>query len=205
MAREFKRIGVVGLGTMGAGIAEVFARCGFEVVGVEQTEEHLERGRQHIQHSTDRAVSGGKLDRSEQQETFSRLTLTTTLADVKDCDLVVEAVVEHLDLKREIFQALDELVRPDAVLATNTSALSVTEISAATAQPRRVVGMHFFNPAPVQQFLEVIKTVVTEPDVVTDIQQLAHRLVQQPGLDRGGTATEPLPELRERDPLGVRP
>jgi 3-hydroxybutyryl-CoA dehydrogenase len=180
MAREFKRIGVVGLGTMGAGIAEVFARNGFDVVGVEQTEEHLERGRQHIQHSTDRAVSGGKLDQSEQQATFSRLTLTTTLADVKDCDLVVEAVVEHLDLKREIFQALDELVRPDAVLATNTSALSVTEISAATAQPRRLVGMHFFNPAPVQQFLEVIKTVVTEPDVVTDIQQLAHRLGKNP-------------------------
>jgi 3-hydroxybutyryl-CoA dehydrogenase len=180
MAREFKRIGVIGLGTMGAGIAEVFARDGFDVVGVEQTDEHMERGRQHIRHSTNRAVSGGKLDVSDQQALFDRLTLTTTLADVKDCDLVVEAVVEHLDLKREIFQTLDELVRQDAVLATNTSALSVTAISAATTQPRRVVGMHFFNPAPVQQFMEVIKTVVTEPDVVSDIQQLAHRLGKNP-------------------------
>jgi 3-hydroxybutyryl-CoA dehydrogenase len=180
MAREFNRVGVVGLGTMGAGIAEVFARDGFDVVGVEQTDEHLNRGRQHIQHSTDRAVSGGKLDGSDQQAIFDRLTLTTTLADVKDCDLVVEAVVEHLDLKREIFRALDGLVRHDAVLATNTSALSVTEISAATTQPRRVVGMHFFNPAPVQRFMEVIRTVVTEPEVVSDVQQLAHRLGKNP-------------------------
>jgi 3-hydroxybutyryl-CoA dehydrogenase len=180
MAREFNKIGVIGLGTMGAGIAEVFAREGFDVVGVEQSDYHLERGRQHIQHSTDRAVAGGKLDDAGQRAIFDRLTLTTTLADVKDCDLVVEAVVEHLDLKREIFHAADELVRPEAVLATNTSALSVTQISAATTQPRRVVGMHFFNPAPIQQFMEVIKTVVTEPDVVTDVLQLANRLGKNP-------------------------
>ncbi|HEY7043998.1 MAG TPA: 3-hydroxybutyryl-CoA dehydrogenase [Nocardioidaceae bacterium] len=180
MSREFSTIGVVGLGTMGAGIAEVFARNGFSVVGVEQSDEQVERGLAHVQHSTDRAKKRGKLGEEEQQAIFDRLTTTTSLADLKDCDLVVEAVLEHLDLKREIFQRLDEIVRPDAVLATNTSSLSVTEISAATSNPGRVIGMHFFNPAPVQRFCEVIKTVVTEPDVVEDVQALARKLGKNP-------------------------
>jgi len=181
MSREFSTIGVVGLGTMGAGIAEVFARNGFIVVGVEQTDEQVERGRAHVQHSTDRAKKRGKLTEDEQAEIFERLTLTTTLADLKDCDLVVEAVVENLDLKRTIFQQLDEIVRPDAVLATNTSSLSVTQISAATSNPGRVIGMHFFNPAPVQQFCEVVSTVVTEPCDDSDIraeQRGRHSLVR---------------------------
>ncbi|MGH3472465.1 MAG: 3-hydroxyacyl-CoA dehydrogenase family protein [Nocardioidaceae bacterium] len=180
MAREFSTIGVVGLGTMGAGIAEVFARNGYAVVGVEQDDESVERGRAHIQHSTDRALKRGKLTDDEQQAIFDRLTLTGSLADLKECELVVEAVVERLDLKREIFQQLDEVCRPDAVLATNTSSLSVTEIAAATSHPNRVIGMHFFNPAPVQQFVEVIRTVVTEPEVVSDVQGLARQLGKNP-------------------------
>jgi 3-hydroxybutyryl-CoA dehydrogenase len=180
MSREFTTVGVIGLGTMGAGIAEVFARSGFDVVGVEQTDEQLARGREHIEHSTDRAVERGKLDAGEQQAIFGRLTLTTSMSDVKECDLVVEAVVEQLEVKRKVFQALDDIVRPDTVLATNTSSLSVTELSAATSQPHRVVGMHFFNPAPVQAFVELIRTVVTEPDVVADLQQLAKRLGKTP-------------------------
>jgi 3-hydroxybutyryl-CoA dehydrogenase len=180
MAREFTTIGVVGLGTMGAGIAEVFARNGFTVIGVEQGEDQMERGRAHVQHSTDRAVKRGKLQPEEQEALFDRLTLTTSVSDLKECDLVVEAVVEHLDLKRSIFQQLDDIVRPDAVLATNTSSLSVTEISAATSQPGRVIGMHFFNPAPVQQFVEVIRTVVTEPEIVEDMKSLARRLGKNP-------------------------
>jgi 3-hydroxybutyryl-CoA dehydrogenase len=180
MSREFNTVGVVGLGTMGAGIAEVFSRHGFTVVGVERDDAQLERGRAHIQHSTDRARSRGKLSEEEQRAIFDRITLTTTLADLKDCDLVVEAVVEHLDLKCAIFQRLDEIVRPDAVLATNTSSLSVTEISAATSRPNRVVGLHFFNPAPVQRFVEVIRTVVTEPGVVEDVQALARKLGKNP-------------------------
>ncbi|MGH3384599.1 MAG: 3-hydroxyacyl-CoA dehydrogenase family protein [Nocardioidaceae bacterium] len=180
MSREFTSIGVIGLGTMGAGIAEVFARNGFTVVGVELTDESLERGRQHVQHSTDRAHKRGKLTSEEQADIFGKISFTTALTDVKDCDLVVEAVVEKLALKREIFQQLDTIVRPDAVLATNTSSLSVTEISAATSNPGRVVGMHFFNPAPVQQFVEVIRTVVTEPDVVSDALTLAAALGKSP-------------------------
>jgi 3-hydroxybutyryl-CoA dehydrogenase len=180
MPREFTTIGVVGLGTMGAGIAEVFARNGFSVVGVEQGDDQVARGRGHVQHSTDRAVKRGKLQPAEQQAIFDRLTLTTSLSDLKECDLVVEAVIERLDLKRSIFQQLDEIVRPDAVLATNTSSLSVTQISAATSQPGRVIGMHFFNPAPVQQFVEVVRTVVTEPEVVDEVKALALRLGKNP-------------------------
>ncbi len=180
MAREFTTVGVVGLGTMGAGIAEVFARNGFEVVGVEQSDEQLQRGRTHIHQSTNRAVRRGKLDPQDQQAIFHRLTLTRSMSDLADCDLVVEAVVERLDLKRSIFSQLDKIVRPDAVLATNTSSLSVTEIAASTSQPGRVVGLHFFNPAPVQQLVEVVRTVVTEPAVVEEVQGVARRLGKNP-------------------------
>jgi 3-hydroxybutyryl-CoA dehydrogenase len=188
MARELKTVGVVGLGTMGAGIAEVFARNGLSVVGVERDDESAERGRGHIQHSTDRAVKRGKLSEADQQALFDRITFATSLDTLADCDLVVEAVLEHLDLKRDIFAALDKIVREDAILATNTSSLSVTEISVATERPRRVVGMHFFNPAPVQEFVEVIRTVVTEPDVVDDVSALAQRLGKSPVVaqDRAG-------------------
>jgi 3-hydroxybutyryl-CoA dehydrogenase len=180
MTRDISSVGVVGLGTMGAGIVEVFARNGFDVVGVERDDESLERGRGHIQHSTDRAVKRAKLSPEDQQALFDRVTFTTTLDDVKRCDLVVEAVVEHLDLKRRVFAGLDEIVGDDTILATNTSSLSVTEISAATAHPDRVVGMHFFNPAPVQAFVEVIRTVVTAPDVIEDVLGLASRLGKNP-------------------------
>jgi len=180
MPREVTRVGVIGLGTMGAGIAEVFARNGFSVVGVEQAEDQLERGRQHIQHSTDRAVARGKLSEKEQAAIFDAVTLTTTLSDAKECGLVVEAVVEQLALKRAVFAELDALVAPEAILATNTSSLSVTEISAATAHPDRVIGMHFFNPAPIQAFVEVIRTVVTAPDVVADTLDVARRLGKNP-------------------------
>jgi 3-hydroxybutyryl-CoA dehydrogenase len=180
MAREFTSVGVIGLGTMGAGIAEVFARNGIAVVGVELTDDSLERGRQHVQHSTDRAVQRGKLSEQEQSELLDRLTFTTDLAEVKDCQLVVEAVIEQLPVKREVFQRLDGIVGPDAVLATNTSSLSVTEISTATAKPGRVIGVHFFNPAPVQQLVEVVQTVVTEPEVLQDVTTLLGRLGKTP-------------------------
>jgi 3-hydroxybutyryl-CoA dehydrogenase len=180
MSREFTRIGVVGLGTMGAGIAEVFARHGYDVVGLEQGDDQLTRGREHIQHSTDRAVKRGKLDAVGQRTVFDRLTFSTDITDLADCQLVVEAVVEQLHVKRAVFSQLDAVVGQDAILATNTSSLSVTEISAATAQPDRVVGMHFFNPAPVQAFVEVIRTVVTAPDVISDVTALATKLGKNP-------------------------
>jgi len=180
MTRELRTIGVVGLGTMGAGIVEVFARNGLDVVAVEADDASVQRGREHLEQSTGRAVARGKMSSDQQAELVGRVTFATGLDAMAPCDLVVEAVPEHLDLKREIFGKLDSIVRPDAILATNTSSLSVTEISVATHNPRRVVGMHFFNPAPVLKFVEVIRTVVTEDGVVDDVLALAQRLGKMP-------------------------
>jgi 3-hydroxybutyryl-CoA dehydrogenase len=179
-SRVFSSIGVVGLGTMGTGIAEVFARNGYPVVGVELNEETLKRGRLHVEHSTARAVKRGKLSEDEAVELVGRIAFTLELSDLSQCDLVVEAVVEQLPVKQEIFRALDGIVASGAILATNTSSLSVTEISAATSHPGRVIGLHFFNPAPVQNLVEIIRTVVTEPHVLDEIAELARSLDKTP-------------------------
>lgn len=180
MARDFSTVGVIGLGTMGAGIVEVFARNGIDVVAVEVDDAAVEHGRSILQHSTDRAVSRGKLTVEDQAALLSRVAFTSDMGDLRDCQLVVEAVPEHLDLKKEIFAKVDGIVAPDAVLATNTSSLPVTEIAVATSNPKRVVGMHFFNPAPVLQFVEVVRTVITEDEVFEDVKALAQRLGKQP-------------------------
>jgi 3-hydroxybutyryl-CoA dehydrogenase len=188
MVREFSTVGVVGLGTMGAGIAEVFARTGLTVVGVERDQEALDRGRSNVEDSTGRAVRRDKLTPTDQAKLLGAITFSTDLNALEPCELVVEAIPEHLDLKRDLFGRLDKIVAADAILATNTSSLSVTEISVATERPRRVVGMHFFNPAPIQDFVEVVQTVVTEPDVVEDVTALARRLGKAPVVcaDRAG-------------------
>ena len=188
MAREIGTVGVVGLGTMGAGIAEVLARHGLAVVALEADAARVEHGRGLVEKSTGRAVSRGKLSADEQQALLGRITFTASLADLAPAELVVEAVPERLDLKRDVFGRLDGVVAPTAILATNTSSLSVTEIAAATRDPCRVVGMHFFNPAPVQKLVEVVRTVVTAPDVVDDVVALAQRLGKRPVVvgDRAG-------------------
>jgi 3-hydroxybutyryl-CoA dehydrogenase len=178
--RSFDSVGVVGLGTMGSGIVEVVARTGVDVVAVEVDEAGVVRGREALEHSTARAVARGKLTEAEAAALRERVRYATSLHAVAGCGLVVEAVPEHLELKKEIFAALDRIVGPDAVLATNTSSLAVTEIAVATANPRRVVGLHFFNPAPVLSFVEVIRTVVTDEGVVGDVVSLARRLGKQP-------------------------
>lgn len=178
--RTFSTVGVVGLGTMGAGIAEAFARRGYAVIGVEANDEGVARGRAHLRHSTDRAVKRAKLSEAEQTELLGRISFSTSLADLAPADLVVEAVVESLEVKKAIFATLDTVVSPDAVLATNTSSLSVTAIATATTRPGRVVGIHFFNPAPVQNLVEVVRTVVTEPSVLTDVTALVGALGKNP-------------------------
>ena len=180
MAREFSKVGVIGLGTMGAGIVEVFARNGIDVVAVEVDDAAVEKGRGVLEQSTGRAVSRGKLSEEDQAALHARVLFTSSFDELAECQLVVEAVPEHLDLKKEVFGKLDAIVGPDAILATNTSSLSVTEIAVATGNPKRVVGMHFFNPAPVLQFVEVIRTVVTEDEVFEDVKALALRLGKQP-------------------------
>jgi 3-hydroxybutyryl-CoA dehydrogenase len=178
--RTFKTVGVIGLGTMGAGIAEVFARTGYSVVGVELNDETLARGRAHLDHSTQRAVARGKLTAEEQEALLGRITFTTDLVEVKDADLVVEAVVESPEVKKALFHQLDPILRDDAVIATNTSSLSVTDLSTANSSPGRVIGIHFFNPAPVQGLVEVIRTVVTEPDVLEDVTALVRAVGKNP-------------------------
>src|SRR5262245_53715582 len=161
---------------MGAGIVEVFARRGFDVIAVEVDDLALARGQATLTGSVDRAVAKGKLSAPERGDLLGRVTFTVGLDGLRDADLVIEAVPEHLDLKQHIFGALDRICKPEAVLATNTSSLSVTEISVATHRPNQVIGMHFFNPAPIMKLVEVIKTVVTEEDVVSDIEVLCTRL-----------------------------
>jgi 3-hydroxybutyryl-CoA dehydrogenase len=170
MAREFNRVGVVGLGTMGAGIVEVFARNGLSVVAVDRDEASVARGRGHVEQSTGRAVARGKLAEADQAALLSRITFDTEMKSLADADLVIEAVPEQLELKRSIFAALDEICGPETILATNTSSLSVTEIAVATSRPDKVVGVHFFNPAPVMKLVEVVRSVVTDPEVVEDIE-----------------------------------
>ncbi len=188
MTRDFTSVGVIGLGTMGAGIVEVFARTGIDVVAVDVDDEGLQHGRDVLAGSTGRALSRGKISQEEHDALHARVAYTTDLQDLAGCQLVVEAVPEQLELKKQIFGRLDEIVSTDAILATNTSSLPVTEIAVATSNPKRVVGMHFFNPAPVLQFVEVIRTVITADDVFEDVKSLAERLGKLPVVvgDRAG-------------------
>jgi 3-hydroxybutyryl-CoA dehydrogenase len=188
VTRQFNTVGVVGLGTMGAGIAEVLARTGITVVAVDVDEAGLARGRGHLDHSTDRAVAGGKLSPDERDATLARISYATSLDALAGVDLVIEAVPERMELKAAVFEELDRICGPDVVLASNTSSLSITEIGVHTGRPGKVVGLHFFNPAPVLKLVEVIRTVVTEPDVVTDVVAFAEGLGKSPVVigDRAG-------------------
>lgn len=165
---------------MGAGIAEVLARGGLAVVGVEVNREALERGRGNLESSTGRAVKRGRLGEDARREILGRIALSTDFADLGDCDLVIEAVPERLDLKRTVFAELDRVCRDDAVLATNTSSLSVTDIAVTTGHPTKIVGVHFFNPAPVMKLVEVIGTVLTEPEAVARVAGLVEGLGKTP-------------------------
>jgi 3-hydroxybutyryl-CoA dehydrogenase len=177
---EIRKVGVVGLGTMGAGIAQVSVQSGFETVGREVSDELGERGRATIDRYLTRGVEKDRLTAEERGAALRRLTLATELAELADCDLVIEAVLEELPLKREVFAELDRVTRPDALLATNTSALSVTEIAEATTHPERVVGLHFFNPAPVLPLVEVVRARQSSDEAVDAAYAWAERAGKQP-------------------------
>ena len=177
---EIRKVGVVGLGTMGAGIAQISVQSGFETVGREVSEELAEHGRATIERHLARAVEKGRLSAADRDAAVGRLTLTTDLADLADCDLVVEAVLEELRLKRELFAELERVTRPDAILATNTSALSVSEIAEATERPQRVVGMHFFNPAPVLPLVEIVRGRESSDEAIDAAYGWAEQAGKQP-------------------------
>ena len=177
---DVRTVGIVGLGTMGAGIAQVSLQAGFDTVGREVSAELAERGRATIDRYVTRGVEKARLTQHDRDVALSRLTLTTELADLAGCDLVIEAVLEELDLKRDVFAELDRVCRPDAVLATNTSALSVAEIAEATERPERVVGMHFFNPAPVLPLVEIVRAPKSSEEAVAAAYDWAERAGKDP-------------------------
>ena len=177
---EISRVGVVGLGTMGSGIAQVCLQAGLEVIGREIEPELGEAARRRIDHYLTRGVEKERLTQEEKDAALARLCLVTDLGELASCGLVIEAAFEDLDVKRELFAELDRIVAPDAILATNTSALSVTEIARATQRPERVVGMHFFNPAPVLPLVEVVRTAQTSDEAFDAACAFAQRLGKEP-------------------------
>src|SRR5438876_5921590 len=165
---------------MGAGIAQVSITAGHQTVGREISQELAQRGRATIEHYLGRAVEKGRMTTDERDAALARLALTTELSDLADCELVIEAVLEELPLKREVFAELDRATRPEAILATNTSALSVAEIAEATGRPERVVGMHFFNPAPVLPLVEIVRAPMSSDDAVRAAYDWAEGAGKQP-------------------------
>jgi len=163
---EIKKVGVVGCGLMGRGIAEVSARAGYGVVVSEINGELLDKGMGAVRGSLAKAVEKGKLTQSDMDSTLARIKGTTDMVDFKDCDLVVEAAIENLDLKKKIFVELDRVCRPGAILSTNTSCLSVMDVAAVTKRPDKVLGCHFFNPVPLMKLLELVKTITTSKETL---------------------------------------
>jgi 3-hydroxybutyryl-CoA dehydrogenase len=175
-----EKVGVIGLGTMGAGIAQVCVQAGFETVGREVNDQLAERGRATIDHYLSRGVEKGRMSQEEKEATLGRLTLATDLEAMAGCDLVIEAVIEDIGAKTAVFKELDDLLGPEAILATNTSALSVTAIADCTTRPERVVGMHFFNPAPVLKLVEVVRTAHTSNEIFDAAYAFAQQLGKEP-------------------------
>ena len=183
-----KTVGVLGCGTMGSGISEVCARSGYTVVFREVDDERVAAGLARITQSLDRGVERGKMEPADRDAALGRITGTTEFADLKECDLVVEAVPEHLDLKQEAFQALDPILPEHAILATNTSSLPVIEMAVRTNRPSRVLGIHFFNPAPVMGLVELVKTVVTDEGALEEAKAFVEAVGKTPVVcqDRAG-------------------
>jgi 3-hydroxybutyryl-CoA dehydrogenase len=175
-ARPVRRVGVVGSGTMATGMIEVFAKAGYDTVFVARSDAKVATVQTALARSLDKGIARGKLTEEERDATMARVSGTSRLDDLSDVDLVVEAVVEDLAVKQTLFAALDDIVKPGAVLATTTSSLPVIECAAATRRPNDVVGMHFFNPAPVMKLVEIVSTVSTAADVTATAKAVCQQL-----------------------------
>lgn len=172
--------GVIGAGTMGNGIAQVAARAGYDVVLRDIKDEFLERGMKAIDKSLQRDVDKQRLSEEEKKTIISRIKTTTEMDAMKDTSIVVEAVTENLDIKLEVFRALDEMTKPDAILASNTSSISITKIAAATKRPDKVIGMHFMNPVPVMKLVEVIRGIATSEETYQTVRAMSEKLGKIP-------------------------
>ncbi|CDM68338.1 3-hydroxybutyryl-CoA dehydrogenase [Clostridium bornimense] len=174
-----KKVCVIGAGTMGSGIAQVFAVKGYEVVLRDVKDEFIERGLNGITKTFDKLVSKGKMTEEDRVAALTRITGSTNINDVADCDLVIEAAVENMNIKKQIFAELDEVCKAETILATNTSSLSITEVAAATKRPGKVIGMHFFNPAPVMKLVEIIRGMATEQETFDAVKELTEAIGKQ--------------------------
>jgi 3-hydroxybutyryl-CoA dehydrogenase len=168
---EIKKLGVLGCGQMGSGIVQVFAQSGYEVVTVDSSEQMLEKGLKEIEKRLTGRVEKGKLSQPERDTTLARIKGSTRLEALKDCDLVEEAVPEDLELKKKVFSQLDKICKKDTILGTNTSGLSVTDMATATKRPDKLLGMHFHNPAPVMQLLELVRTIMTSEQTIEAVKK----------------------------------
>ena len=165
-AEDVRTVGVIGCGLMGSGISEVVARAGQTAVVLETTDELVERGRQRIETSTLRAVERGRLDAEERTAVLGRISLTTDVQDLADVDLVIEAATEDHDTKVGMFRRLDEVTKPEVILASNTSSIPIADLGAATSRPEKVLGMHFFNPVPVMGLIELVRAISSSDDTM---------------------------------------
>ena len=171
-----KKLGVVGAGTMGNGIAQIASQVGLEVVMRDIEMRFVENGMKNIDKFLSRSVEKGKMAAEEKDAIIGRIKGTTDMADLKDADFVIEAVIEDLELKKKVFKELDDLVRPEVILATNTSSMSITEIAASTNRPDKVCGMHFFNPVPLMRLVEIIRGYATSDETITITRELSERV-----------------------------
>jgi 3-hydroxybutyryl-CoA dehydrogenase len=177
---EIRMVGVLGCGLMGSGIAEVAAKAGYDTIVREVSDEFAQKGDANIRKSLGRAVEKGKLEAGERDAILARVRLTTSLEDLRDCDVIIEAVTEDLERKNELFRALDELCGPDTIFASNTSSLTIAAMAAATRRPRSFVGLHFFNPVPVMKLVEVVRTIAVDETVYGRAFEFARSLGKQP-------------------------
>jgi 3-hydroxybutyryl-CoA dehydrogenase len=175
-----QKVGVVGCGLMGSGIAQVAAQAGFPTVVREVSAELVEKGLKGIEKNLSRLVEKGTLTDAQRGEVRSRLKGTTSLDDFKQCDLVIEAIIEQLPAKRELFSALDSICAPSTIFASNTSSLTIIEMATATKRPQRFVGLHFFNPVPVMKLVEVVQSIATDPAVYDEVLAFAGKVGKTP-------------------------
>lgn len=172
--------GVVGAGTMGNGIAQTAANAGFQIVMCDVQEDFVKKGLQAIEKSLDRFVKKETITEDRKGEVLGRIKTTTNLEDLKDCFIVVEAVTENYEVKKQIFQKLDEICAPDAILASNTSSISITKIAATTKRPDKIIGMHFMNPVPLMKLIEVIRGIATSDETYARVKELSEKLGKTP-------------------------
>ena len=177
---SIKKVGVIGAGTMGNGIAHVFAKSGYEVTLVDVEDRFLQRGMDTISKNLEREVSKNKISATDRDASLKRIRTTTNRSDLAQADFVIEAATEEFDIKSQIFRDIDQITRPEIVLASNTSSISITKLAALTKRPDKVIGMHFFNPVPVMKLVEVIRGLATSQETYDTVRELSMKLEKTP-------------------------